>query len=44
MNEVELKGVELVNYLMDRFNMTEDEVLKMLSKELGNVKEQKRDE
>ena len=41
MNEVELKGIELVNYLMERFNMNEDEVLSMLSKELGNVDEEK---
>jgi hypothetical protein len=37
MNEVELKGLELVKYLMVRFNMSEDEVLNELSRELGNV-------
>ena len=35
---IELKGISLVNYLMDRFHMDEDEVLNMLSRELGNVK------
>lgn len=35
---IELKGISLVNYLMDRFQMDEDEVLNMLSRELGNVK------
>lgn len=35
---IELKGISLVNYLMDRFKMSEDEVLNMLSRELGNVK------
>jgi hypothetical protein len=37
-NNIELKGIDLVNYLMDRFKMDEDEVLNMLSRELGNVK------
>ena len=31
-------GIDLVNYLMSRFNMSEDEVLNMLSRELGNIK------
>ena len=35
---IELKGIDLVNYLMDRFKMDENEVLNMLSRELGNVK------
>lgn len=35
---MELKGIDLVNYLMDRFKMDEDEVLNMLSREIGNVK------
>jgi hypothetical protein len=34
---IELVGLDLVNYLMDRFNMNEDEVLNMLSREIGNV-------
>ena len=34
---IELVGIDLVNYLMSRFNMDEDEVLNMLSRELGNV-------
>ena len=38
---IELKGIDLVNYLMDRFKMDEDEVLNMLSRELGNVKTEK---
>ena len=37
-NNIELKGIDLVNYLMSRFNMSEDEVLNMLSRELGNIK------
>ena len=37
-NNIELKGISLINYLMDRFQMDEDEVLNHLSKELGNVK------
>jgi len=40
-NNIELKGIDLVNYLMDRFKMDEDEVLNMLSRELGNVKTEK---
>ena len=35
---IELVGLDLVNYLMERFKMDEDEVLNMLSRELGNVK------
>lgn len=34
---IELVGLDLVNYLMDRFKMNEDEVLNMLSREIGNV-------
>jgi len=37
-NEKELTGHELLNYLMKRWNMTEDEALKCLSKNIGNVK------
>tara|TARA_B100000575_G_scaffold292725_1_gene301893 strand:- start:741 stop:869 length:129 start_codon:yes stop_codon:yes gene_type:complete len=35
---IELVGLDLVNYLMERFNMNEDEVLNMLSRKIGNVK------
>ncbi len=35
---IDLVGLDLVNYLMERFKMDEDEVLNMLSRELGNVK------
>jgi hypothetical protein len=35
-NERELKGHELLNYLMERFNMSEDEALKSLSENMGN--------
>jgi hypothetical protein len=35
---VELKGQELVDYLMQRWNMTEDEALQNLSENIGNVK------
>jgi hypothetical protein len=38
---IELVGLDLVNYLMDRFSMSEDEVLNMLSREIGNVKLEK---
>ena len=38
---IELVGLDLVNYLMDRFSMSEDEVLNMLSRELGNVNVEK---
>lgn len=34
---IELVGLDLVNYLMERFKMNEDEVLNMLSREIGNV-------
>jgi len=36
-NEKKLVGHELVEYLMVRFNMTEDEALKSLSENIGNV-------
>ena len=36
--EKQLVGQELVNYLMTRWNMTEDEALKSLAKNIGNVK------
>ena len=38
---IELVGLDLVDYLMNRFKMDEDEVLNMLSRELGNVKTEK---
>ena len=37
-NEKKITGQELVNYLIKRWNMTEDEALKSLSKNIGNVK------
>ncbi len=37
-NEKELKGQELVDFLMARFKMTEDEALKSLAENIGNVK------
>ncbi len=37
-NNKKLIGWELVNFLMKRFNMTEDEALKSLSDNIGNVK------
>tara|TARA_R110000868_G_scaffold334711_1_gene595415 strand:- start:287 stop:535 length:249 start_codon:yes stop_codon:yes gene_type:complete len=37
-NEKQLVGQELVDFLMSRFNMTEDEALQNLAKNIGNVK------
>jgi|TARA_Y100000296_G_scaffold83747_1_gene115475 hypothetical protein len=37
-NEKELKGQELVDFLMIRFNMTEDEALQNLAENIGNKK------
>ena len=37
-NDKELIGQELVNFLMSRFNMTEDEALQSLAENVGNVK------
>ena len=37
-NEKELKGQELVDYLMSRWNMTEDEALQNLAENIGNKK------
>ena len=37
-NERELVGWELVHYLMERWNMTEDEALANLAENVGNVK------
>jgi hypothetical protein len=37
-NEKELVGWELVNFLMKRWNMTEDEALQSLAENIGNVK------
>ena len=37
-NEKELKGQELVDFLMIRFNMTEDEALQSLAENIGNKK------
>ncbi len=38
MNETQLVGQALVDFLMSRFNMTEDEALQTLAENLGNVK------
>jgi hypothetical protein len=40
-NEKELKGQELVDYLMSRWGMTEEEALHNLATNLGNVKYKK---
>ena len=37
-NEKAIVGQELVDYLMSRWNMTEDEALQNLSENIGNVK------
>ena len=37
-NEKEFVGWELVNFLMQRWNMTEDEALQSLAENIGNVK------
>jgi len=37
-NEKQLVGWELVNFLMQRWNMTEDEALQNLAENIGNVK------
>jgi hypothetical protein len=37
-NEKQLVGQELVDYLMQRWKMTEDEALQNLSENIGNVK------
>ena len=37
-NEKELVGWEFVNFLMQRWNMTEDEALQSLAENIGNVK------
>ena len=39
-NEKSLKGQELVEFLMARFNMTEDEALNSLADNIGNVVEE----
>ena len=36
-NERQLVGWELVHFLMQRFNMTEDEALQNLAENIGNV-------
>ena len=36
-NERQLVGWELVHFLMQRFNMTEDEALQNLAANVGNV-------
>jgi hypothetical protein len=41
-NEKELVGWELVNFLMQRWNMTEDEALQSLAENIGNVKKFKK--
>ena len=38
-NEKQLVGQELLDVLMSRFNMTEDEALKLLAEKIGNVKQ-----
>ena len=38
MNEPQLVGQALVDFLMTRFNMTEDEAIRNLAENLGNVK------
>ena len=40
-NEKELVGWELVNFLMQRWNMTEDEALQSLAENVGNVELEK---
>jgi hypothetical protein len=40
-NEKQLGGQELVDFLMSRFNMTEDEALQNLAENIGNVKSEK---
>ena len=40
-NEKSLKGQELVEFLMARFNMTEDEALNSLAENIGNVVEER---
>ena len=40
-NERELVGWELVNFLMQRFNMTEDEALQSLAENVRNVELEK---
>ena len=40
-NEKAIVGQELVDFLMSRWNMTEDEALQILSENLGNVKSEK---
>ena len=40
-NEKELVGWELVNFLMQRWNMTEDEALQSLAENIGNVELEK---
>ena len=37
-NEKQLVGQELLDFLMSRFNMTEDEALQNLAENIGNVK------
>ena len=43
-NERELVGWELVNFLMQRFNMTEDEALQSLAENVGNVELEKEED
>ena len=40
-NERELVGWELVKFLMQRWNMTEDEALQSLAENVGNVELEK---
>ena len=43
-NERELVGWELVNFLMQRWNMTEDEALQSLAENIGNVELEKEED
>ena len=43
-NEKELVGWELVNFLMQRWNMTEDEALQSLAENIGNVELEKEED
>ena len=36
-NEKQLVGQELVDFLMSRFNMTEDQAIQKLAENIGNV-------
>ena len=40
-NSKELKGQDMVDFIMKRFNMTEEQTLKLLSEKLGNRNQSK---